>query len=327
MPGEFKPGWSGYDLPRIPGRWLKYAAAAVLVIILLATSVYQIKPEEIGVILRFGRFVRTTEPGLHIRLPLGIEKLTRVPVQRQLKLEFGYRTARPGVKSEYYVNEETKRESMMLTGDLNVVVAEWIVQYKIKDPYKFLFKVRDPIQTFRAMTEAVVRQVVGDASVDEVITFGRADLAAEAMTALQKLVDTYELGLEINQLIFQDVNPPDPVKPSFNEVNQALQEKERKINEAWAEYNKEIPKAQGEAEQMIRGAEGYAAERVNNARGDAARFISIYQEYSKAPAVTRKRLYLETLTEVLAGIDKKIIVDEAQKNLVPLLNLDQEVKK
>ncbi|NPV82170.1 MAG: FtsH protease activity modulator HflK [Candidatus Aminicenantes bacterium] len=327
MPGEFKTGWSGYDLPRIPGRWLKYAAAAILVIILLATSIYQIKPEEIGVILRFGRFVRTTEPGLHFRLPLGIERLTRVPVQRQLKLEFGYRTARPGVKSEYYVTEETKKESMMLTGDLNVVVAEWIVQYKIKDPYKFLFKVRDPVLTFRAMTEAVVRQVVGDASVDEVITFGRANLAAEAMTALQKLVDTYELGLEINQLIFQDVNPPDPVKPSFNEVNQALQEKERKINEAWAEYNQEIPKAQGEAEQMIRGAEGYAAERVNNARGDAARFISIYREYSKAPVVTRKRLYLETLNEVLAGIDRKIIVDEAQKNLVPLLNLGEEVKK
>ncbi|MCR4396157.1 MAG: FtsH protease activity modulator HflK [Candidatus Saccharicenans sp.] len=327
MPGQFKSGWPEYDLPRFSGRWIRYGVIGLVVLVLLISSVYQIRPEEIGVILRFGRFVRTTEPGLHFKLPLGMEKLTRVPVQRQLKLEFGYRTVRPGVKSEYYVNDETRKESMMLTGDLNVVVAEWIVQYKIKDPYRFLFKVRDPVQTFRAMTEAVIRQVVGDASVDEVITFGRAGLAAEAMASLQKLVDAYELGLEVNQLIFQDVNPPDTVKPSFNEVNQALQEKERKINEAWAEYNQEIPKAQGEAEQMIRAAEGYASERVNNARGDAARFISIYREYAKAPAVTRKRLYLETLSEVLAKIDKKIVVDEAQKNLVPLLNLGEEVKK
>ncbi|MBC7363625.1 MAG: FtsH protease activity modulator HflK [Candidatus Aminicenantes bacterium] len=327
MAQNFKTAWGDYDFPRISTRWIRYAALGLLIILLLATSFYQIKPEEIGVILRFGKFVRTTEPGLHLKLPLGIERLIRVPVQRQLKLEFGFRTARPGIKSEYYVNEETKKESLMLTGDLNVVVVEWIVQYKIKDPYKFLFKVRDPVQTFRAMTEAVVRQIVGDASVDEVITFGRASLAAEAMRELQKLVDIYELGLEVNQLIFQDVNPPDPVKPSFNEVNQALQEKERKINEAWAEYNQEIPRAQGEAEQMIRAAEGFAAERVNNARGDATRFISIYREYSKAPAVTRKRLYLETLNEVLAGIEKKIIVDESQKNLVPLLNLGEEVKK
>lgn len=327
MAQTFKTTWGGYDFPRIPVRWIRYAAIGILAVILLATSIYQIKPEEIGVILRFGKFVRTSEPGLHFKLPFGIENLTRVPVQRQLKLEFGYRTTRPGIKSEYYVNEETKKESLMLTGDLNVVVVEWIVQYKIKDPYKFLFKVREPVQTFRAMTEAVVRQVVGDASVDEIITFGRADLAAEAMTELQKLADIYELGLEVNQLIFQDVNPPDPVKPSFNEVNQALQEKERKINEAWAEYNQEIPKAQGEAEQMIRAAEGFAAERVNNARGDAARFISIYREYAKAPAVTRKRLYLETLNEVLSGLEKKIIVDENQKNLVPLFNLGEEVKK
>jgi len=315
------------SFPGIPFKLIRWMALGVLVLIILFGSVYQIKPEEIGVILRFGRFVRTAEPGLHFKLPFGIEKLTRVPVQRQLKLEFGYRTVRPGIRSEYYSNQETQKESLMLTGDLNVVVAEWIVQYKIKDPYKFLFKVRDPIQTFRAMTEAVVREVVGDASVDEVITFGRAALASEAMTGLQKLVDTYELGFEISQLIFQDVNPPDPVKPSFNEVNQALQEKERKINEAWAEYNQEIPKAQGEAEQMIRAAEGYAAERVNNAQGDASRFVSIYKEYAKAPAVTRKRLYLETLNDVLPKITKKIIVDENQKNLVPLLNLGEEVKK
>jgi membrane protease subunit HflK len=215
----------------------------------------------------------------------------------------------------------------MLTGDLNVADVEWIVQYKIKDPYNFLFKLRDAESTFRYMNEAVVRKIVGDNSVDEVITVGRARIALEAKEELQKLCDLYEIGIEVNQLILQDVNPPGPVKPSFNEVNEALQEKERKINEAWAEFNQEIPRARGEAEQMIRGAEGYATERVNNAEGDANRFRAIYREYARAPLVTRKRLYLEAINEILPKMDKKIIFDENQKNILPLLNLGTEVKK
>jgi modulator of FtsH protease HflK len=280
-----------------------------------------------GVILRFGKFVRTSEPGLHFKWPLGIEALTKVPVQRQLKMEFGYRTTNPGVRSEFAVPEEAAKESVMLTGDLNVVTVEWIVQYKIKDPYKFLFKLRDVEKTFRDMNEAVVRRVIGDNAVDEIITTGRARIALEAKEELQKLVDLYELGVDVNQLIFQDVNPPEPVKPSFNDVNESLQEKERKINEALAEFNKEIPKAQGEAEQAIRGAEGYAMERVNNAQGDASRFTQMYKEYAKAPAVTRKRLYLETMNDVMSKIEKKYIMDGKQGNLLPLLNLNQEVKK
>jgi membrane protease subunit HflK len=280
-----------------------------------------------GVILRFGRFVRTTEPGLHMKLPLGIEKLMRVPVQRQLKVEFGFRTVRPGINSEFFTNAETKAESVMLTGDLNVVDTEWIVQYKIRDPYKFLFRMREPTDTFRDMTEAVVRRVVGDNSVDEVITVGRGRIADEAKILLQSMCDAYEIGIEVNQLIFQDVNPPETVKPSFNDVNEALQEKERKINDAWAEYNQEIPKASGEAEQTLRAAEGYATERVNNAAGDANRFISVYREYAKAPVVTRKRLYLEALNEILPKVNRKIIIDQSQKNIVPLLNLGEEVKK
>jgi membrane protease subunit HflK len=172
-----------------------------------------------------------------------------------------------------------------------------------------------------------VRKIVGDNSVDEVITVGRARIAMEAKEELQKLCDLYEIGIEVNQLILQDVNPPGPVKPSFNEVNEALQEKERKINEAWAEFNQEIPRARGEAEQMIRGAEGYATERVNNAEGDANRFRAIYREYARAPLVTRKRLYLEAINEILPKMDKKIIFDENQKNILPLLNLGVEVKK
>jgi len=316
-----------FKLPKIPWNTVKILLAVLVVVILAVGSAYQVSQDEMGVILRFGKFVRTTDPGLHFKLPLGIEMLTRVPVQRQLKLEFGFRTTIPGIRSEFVVTPDTEKESVMLTGDLNVVVAEWIVQYKIKDPYKFLFKMRDSEKTFRDINEAVVRHLIGDSSVDEVITVGRARIAAEAKVELQKLCDSYEIGLDISQLIFQDVNPPKSVQASFNDVNSALQEKERKINEAWAEYNNEIPKAEGVAEQTIRGAEGYATERVNNAKGDASRFTAIYQEYARAPLVTRKRLYLETMNDIMTNIQKKIIIDATLKSLLPLLNLNEEVKK
>jgi len=314
-------------LPKIKPGVIKLIAVAVIVLIIIVGSLYQVSQEEMGVILRFGKFVRTTNPGLHLKLPLGIEKLTKVSVQRQLKMEFGFRTSRAGIKSEYRVTGESLKEAVMLTGDLNVVVAEWIVQYKIEDAYKYLFKVRDAELTFRYMNEAIIRKVIGDNSVDEVITVGRARIALQAKEELQKLCDLYEIGIEVNQLIFQDVNPPDPVKASFNEVNESQQERERKINEAWSEYNKEIPKASGVAEQTIRGAEGYAMARINNAQGDATRFKAIYREYIRAPLVTRKRLYLEAINEILPKISKKIIFDEKQKNILPLLNLGEEVKK
>jgi len=316
-----------FKLPKIPLKYVKAAILVIVVAIVLYGSIYQISPDEMGVILRFGKFVRTTDPGLHFKLPLGIEALTKVPVQQQLKQEFGFRTTRPGVHSEFAVPADAQKEAVMLTGDLNVLNVEWIVQYKIKDPYKFLFKMREAQSTFRDMNEAVVRRVIGDNSVDEVLTTGRDRLAHEAKETLQKLCNLYEIGLDISQLIFQDINPPESVKPSFNEVNESLQEKERKINEAWAEYNNEIPKATGVAEQAILGAEGYATERVNNAKGDASRFTAVYQEYARAPLVTRKRLYLETLNDVLQKIGRKIIVDDKQRNILPLLNLSEEVKK
>lgn len=313
-------------LPKIKPGVVKLVVVGVIILILLGSSFYQIRPEEIGLILRFGKFVRTTEPGLHIKIPL-VEKLEKVPVQRQLKMEFGFRTITPGIRTEYRVTPESARESVMLTGDLNVAVVEWIVQYKIKDAYKYKFKIRDVNSTFHYMNEAVVRKVVGDSSVDEVITIGRARIASEAKEELQKLCDLYEIGIEVSQLILQDVNPPDPVQPSFNDVNESLQEKERKINDARAEYNQEIPKAKGEAEQMISASEGYAMERINRAQGDANRFKNIYREYARAPLVTRKRLYLETINQILPKISKKIIFDEKLKNLLPLLNLGEEVKK
>jgi membrane protease subunit HflK len=314
-------------LPKIPWKFVKIGLLVVIAVIFLYGSIYQISPDEMGVIQRFGKFVRTTDPGLHFKLPFGIEALTKVPVQQQLKQEFGFRTTRAGVHSEFVIPPDAQKEAVMLTGDLNVLNVEWIVQYKIKDPYKYLFKMREAQATFRDMNEAVVRRVIGDNSVDEVLTTGRDRLAHEAKDALQNLCNLYEIGIDVSQLIFQDINPPETVKPSFNEVNESLQEKERKINEAWAEYNNEIPKASGVAEQAIRGAEGYATERVNNAKGDASRFTAVYQEYVRAPLVTRKRLYLETLNDVMQKIGKKIILDGQQKNLLPLLNLNEEVKK
>jgi len=316
-----------FKMPKINTGLLKIGIVGILLIIVMATAFYQIGPEEMGVILRFGKFVRTSDPGLHLRLPLGIEQLRKVPVQRQLKMEFGFRTTDPGIRTEYRVTPDSRREARMMTGDLNVVDAEWIVQYKIKDAYNYLFKIRDVNSTFRYMNEAVVRQIIGDSSVDEVITVGRVRIALEAKEELQRLCDKYEIGIEVNQLIFQNVDPPEPVQPSFNEVNESQQQKERKINEAWSEYNQEIPKAEGEAEQAIRAAEGYAMARVNNAQGDAERFKSIYREYARAPLVTRKRLYLEAILEILPKIDKKIIFDENQKNILPLLNLNKEVIK
>jgi len=322
-----------FDAPKMPQLNMpKFAAKnvigiviALVVLVTAFSAVYQIEPDEAGVVLQFGRYSRVTGPGLHFLIPFA-EGVIKVPVQRQLKQEFGFRTAAPGVRTQYATGDFSD-ESAMLTGDLNVAVVEWIVQFKIKDPRMFLFNVRDPIKTFRDMTEAAMRQVVGDHSVDEVITTGRASVASQGQEILQRLCDTYEIGIDVQQLVLQDVNPPDPVKPSFNEVNEAIQEREQLINEARTEYNRAIPKAEGEAEQLIEEAKGYATARVNRAEGEATRFEAIYTEYRKAPRVTRNRMYLEMLNEVLPRVGKKVIIDENGASVLPLLNLAGEVKK
>lgn len=293
-----------------------------LVILFLFTGFYQVAADEVAVVQRFGEYARTAGPGPHFRIPFGIERITRVPDKRQLKMEFGFETVSAGTVSEFRTTEESKKESLMLTGDLNVAVVEWIVQYRIKDPYKYLFHLRNVSGTFRDMTESTMREVVGDHSVDEVLTVGREAIALQAREELQKLCDHYGNGIEIQQLVLQDVNPPDEVKPAFNEVNQAIQEKERAINEALADYNSAVPQAKGQAEQQVRAAEGYALERVNVAEGDAKRFEAVYDEYRKAPQVTRRRLYLETLARVLERAGNKVIVDQQAKGILPLLQLD-----
>ena len=316
------------SFPRPPARLVRIGLVALAGLLLLLTGYYQIEPDQVGVVQRLGAYVRTTGPGPHFKIPFGVETVTKVPVQRQLKLEFGFRTMRAGIRSEFSPqNRETLGEAVMLTGDLNVAVVEWIVQYRIRDPRLYLFHVRNPEETFRHMSEAAMRLVVGDHSVDEVLTIGREAIALQAKVELQRLCDLYGIGIEVQQLVLQDVNPPDSVKPAFNEVNQAIQEKERAINEAWAEYNKAVPRAKGEAEQAVRAAEGYALERVNNAEGDARRFEAVYEEYRKAPAVTRKRIYLETLAQVLPKVQRKVVLDEQARGVLPLLSLDAKTKE
>jgi membrane protease subunit HflK len=300
------------------------AAGVGLVLVALVGSYYQVEPDEVGLVTRFGRFVRTTNPGPHGKIPFGIEQVQKVPVQRQLKHEFGFRTVHADVDSTFRKDEKTAAESLMLTGDLNVATVEWIVQYKISDPYKYLFRLRDVEQTFRLMAEASMRTVVGDHSVTELLTVGREAIAAKAKELLAELCKRYDNGISVQQLVLQDVDPPESVKPSFNEVNQAIQERERAINEAWAEYNQEIPRARGLAEQKIEASEGYAVDRVNRAKGDAERFVALQAEYRKAPEVTRTRLYLETMSAVLPAAGKKLIFDDKAKGILPLFPLGGE---
>ncbi len=313
-------------IPQFDRSKIQLIVGGVLILILALTSFYTIDPEETGLVLRFGQYVRATEPGLHFKMPFGVERVLKVPIQRQLKEEFGFRTVKAGVKSQYSV-KPYQDESNMLTGDLNAAVVEWVVQYRITDPYKYLFQVRNVEKTFRDMSEAVMRKVVGDHIVNEVLTVGRAEVALQVTVELQELCDQYETGIKVDQVVLQDVNPPDPVKPSFNAVNEAQQEKEKLINLAQSEYNREIPKAKGAALQTIQEAEGYALDRVNRSQGDALLFTAIYDAYRQAPEVTRTRMYLETMTKVLPQVQSKIIVDDGLKGVLPLLNLNSNETK
>ena len=290
----------------------------LLGLLLVWSSVFMVETEEVGVVLTFGKYSRQAAPGLRVKAPWPFQTVVKVPVQRQLKAEFGFRTTAVNVRSRV---ERVPSEADMLTGDLNAAVVEWVVQYRVTDAEAFLFNVRNVEETFRDMTEAVMRQVVGDRTVNEVLTVGRSEIEGLVKVNLQGLSDQYETGIRVDQVVLQDVNPPDPVKPSFNEVNQAEQERERLINEAQSEYNKVVPRAQGEARQTIQQAEGYALNRVNHAEGNAARFNALYSEYRRAPEVTRKRIYLETLAEALPQAGSKIIVGSDLEGILPLLNL------
>ncbi|GBD98336.1 modulator of FtsH protease HflK [bacterium BMS3Abin07] len=308
--------------PNINPKKMIWIVPLIILLIFGYSMWFTVSPEEVGVILRFGKFTRIADPGLNFKLPLGIEEVYKVPVQRQLKLEFGFRTAAAGVRTRYS-SRNYQEESLMLTGDLNAAEVEWIVQYRISDPYKFLFRVRNAVQTFRDMNEAVMREIVGDRTVDEVLTVGRQEVASAAGVQLQKLCNQYELGIKVDQVVLQDVNPPQEVKSAFNAVNEAQQEKEKLINQAKSAYNKVIPKARGEAERTIEEARGYALERVNNALGEAANFKAVYKAYVKAPEVTRQRIYLETMNDVMKKVGRKLITDERATGILPLFQFEK----
>ena len=294
----------------------------ILVLAVLRTSVYTIPTESIGVILRFGKAVDEVDPGLHFKLPFGIDHVIQVPVKRQLKQEFGFGT--PGATNPSQRGRSVERETLMVTGDLNSALVQWIIQYRIVRPTEYLFNVKGADETLRAVSESVMREVVGDRTVDEVITIGRQEIEAESLLKMQEVVNMYALGLQIDQVQLKDVNPPRAVQASFDEVNKAQQEREKLINMANGEYNKEVPRARGMADRTIREAEGYLTKRVNEAQGDASLFNALLAEYVKAPEVTRRRLYLETMNEVLPNVKSKIIVDESARSILPLLQLNQQ---
>ncbi len=298
---------------------LKLIIFGIVAAIMLFLSFYTVEPEEVGVVQRFGEYVRTAEPGLNFKIPL-METARIVPVERQLKQEFGYRTVESGIQSQYR-KAGYQDESLMLTGDLNLADVEWVVQYRISDPYNYLFKVRNPEKTLRDMAEAAMRQVVGNRTVNEVLTIGRAAVALRVQEILQELNVEYETGVRIDQVVLQDLNPPDPVKPSFNAVNEAQQQRETLINQARSDYNRVIPRARGEAMQTIQQAEGYAVNRTNTALGEVAAFNEVHREYLRAPEVTKRRIYYETMQDLLPKLGNKVITDQDGANVLPLLQM------
>ena len=280
-------------------------------------SFYTIPAESEGIVLRFGKFIEKVPSGLHAKLPFGIDEVITVPTQRQQKLEFGFATA--GFTNPDQISDSPALEKSMVTGDLNSALVEWIVQYRITDPEQYLFDVRHPGQTLRDISEAVMREVVGDRTVDEIITIGRQEIEETALLRTRELAERYQLGVSINQVQLKNVNPPEPVQSSFNEVNRAQQDRENAINLANGEYNKAVPRARGEADQKIRAAEGYRFKRINEAEGDVAAFNQVLKEYLKAPDVTRTRIYLETLGDVLPQARQQIIVDDTIQQILPML--------
>ncbi|MGE9269570.1 MAG: FtsH protease activity modulator HflK [Verrucomicrobiales bacterium] len=319
------------ELPKAPKlpfplRWLSILPVVLFVVVAVWRSFYTVQAEEVAVVMRFGKYHQTQEPGLRFMIPF-VDQKRIVPVRRQMKQEFGFATSGATNRFQYKREPEQKFEKQMVTGDLNAALVEWVVQYRISEPRDYLFHVRNPDETLRNVSESVMREVVGDRTVDEVITIGRQEIESEALLKLQKLTNKYAMGLHIDQVQLKNVNPPQPVQASFNEVNQAEQEREQSINQANGQYNRAVPRARGEAERKISDAQGYAIQRINEAEGDAARFNALYTEFMKAPDITKIRLYLETMTKVIPATGKKIILDEEAKQILPLLNLNDSPAK
>lgn len=302
----------------------------ILLLVLAAgfvySGLYQVPAESVGVVQRFGKFHSEQNSGLHFKIPYGVDTVRLVPIKRQLKLEFGFATPGATYPSQISPSSQWPLQTTMVTGDLNTARVEWVIQFRIEGSYDYLFKVRNPGAALRDVAESVMREVIGDRTVDEVLTIGRQDIETTAQLQMQEVVNKYEMGLRIDQVQLKNVNPPQPVQASFDEVNEAQQERERMINVARGEYNKAVPRTRGEADQRIQAAEGYAIQRVNQAEGDVAKFDALLAEYLKAPEVTKRRIYLETMAEILPRMKSKVVIDEEAASVLPLLNLDSTLK-
>jgi len=313
------------NLPRGGGKAIIGAVVVLLLAIALLSSVYTVKTEDEAIVKRFGAVIATKPPGLHFKLPFGIDTATAVPKTTVLKEEFGFRSsAVGGARTQYRKDPVHRDESLMLTGDLKIIDVEWVVQYRVSDTTKFLHQSKDPRKTLRDISEAVMRRIVGNSLGSDVLTERRVQVSNMAREELQEILDSFELGVQISTIELQDVTPPESVKAAFNEVNQAEQERERFINEAEKRRNQVIPRAEGEANQTIAEAEGYAAERTNRALGETARFDAIRNEFENAPEVTRRRLFLEMIDEVLPEIGRIIIMEDGAHAPLPLLNLTED---
>lgn len=309
--------------PKLPfsPRWILLGIPAILLLAGVFSSFFTVSPESVAVVQRFGKYQYTAEPGLHFKLPYGMDTATVLPVRRQLKLEFGFGT--PNATNPDQAGTEPDKERDMVTGDLNAAEVEWIVQYTISSPRDYMFHFRNPGSTLRDLSEAVMCEVIGDRTVDEVLTIGRTEIEVESLKRLKDILTNLQMGVSVEQIQLKNVHPPGPVQRSFDEVNRAQQDRETMINEANGQYNQVIPKARGLAEQRISAAEGFAVQRVNQAEGDVARFKELLAQYEKAPAITKQRLYLETMNEVLPKLGPKFIMDEDAKQLLPLMNLNK----
>ena len=302
--------------------WMPLIFLTFILLFFGLTSFYSVEQDEVGVIRRFGQYSHTTEPGLHWKLPFNIDQLDKVKAKRIFKEEFGFRTERTDTKTQYSASSYDE-EALMLTGDLNVLDVSWIVQFKVQDPAQLLFNVRQPVVTVRELSESLMRQVIGDHSFSEALSTKKNEINHQVRIKLQEALDSYKSGIQITKLELQEVLPPAPVSKSFNEVNEAEQEREKVINQSWEAYNKVIPQARGQAEKTIREAEGYALSRVKVAQGDAEKFLETWNAYKNAKDVTRRRMYLETLEEIIPRVGKVFVFEPKANNVLPLLNLNE----
>jgi membrane protease subunit HflK len=293
---------------------------AVLAVAIVSTSFFVVDETEQAVITRFGKYYKTLGAGLQFKLPFGIDKNYNVPVKVVQTEQFGFRTLKSGVTNQYQ-NGVTK-ESTMLTGDLNIVDVEWIIQYRIVDPAAWLFNVEERTQTIRDISQSVINTLVGDRAILSVMGSARTEIETIALDTMNENFKTLGLGINVIGVKLQNIVPPEGVQDAFEDVNKASQDMERYINEGKEAYNREIPLAQGQADQQIKVAEGYAIERVNKAKGDVARFKAVYEEYKKAPAITKERLYLEAMEEIFKSGEGTTLIDDKLDNMLPIKNLN-----